>query len=90
MKTRNVIVVAFGASLLVGGVALAQTGGPGPAPWHTVPAGMAAGGSYHLTSLAWRASGTVGGGGYRLVASDRAAGGNQCCCTYLPIVLRNF
>ncbi|MBU0491095.1 MAG: hypothetical protein KKA73_02030 [Chloroflexi bacterium] len=86
MKTRTALLLVV-ALLLMGGTALAQTGGP--APWHTVPAGMAAGGSYHLTSLGWRVSGTAGGGSYSLAASDRAGGGNQCCCTYLPIVLRN-
>ncbi|MBU0491014.1 MAG: hypothetical protein KKA73_29750 [Chloroflexi bacterium] len=84
IATVLIIIVAL---LLVGGAPLAQTSGAGP---YTVQSGTAGGGEYHLTSLAWRVGGTVGGGGYRLVASDRAAGGNQCCCTYLPIVLRNF
>ncbi|MBU0490886.1 MAG: hypothetical protein KKA73_03925 [Chloroflexi bacterium] len=79
------------ALLLVGGTALAQTGGPGPAPERRViiQAGPTIGGGYQLTSLTWRVIGTAGGGRYNLVAADRVAGGNQCCCTYLPIVLRN-
>jgi len=81
--TALVIVVAL---LLVGGTALAQTGGPAP---YTIQSGTAGGGNYQLTSLAWHVSGTAGSGHYNLVSADRTAGGNQCCCTYLPIVLRN-
>ncbi len=97
MKARLAIMLVLITSLLWGGVAIAQTNAPGPIQWYIVQAGTAAGGSYQLTGLAlrqaqgdtWRVSGAAGGGAYSLVASDRAAGGNQCCCTYLPIILRN-
>lgn len=94
MKIQTAILVAVLALLLASGVALpwtapmmAQTGGPGL--WYTVQTGTVAGGSYQLVSLRWQVSGGAGGGAYSLVAADRAAGGNQCCCTYLPLILRN-
>jgi len=89
MATLLVILLLGGATLYTAVPMMAQTGGPGLAPRYTVQAGTVAGGSYQLTGLAWHVSGAVGGGAYSLAAADRAAGGNQCCCTYLPIVLRN-
>ncbi len=87
MKTR-IAVLFVAACLLLGGIVQAQTGGPGLG--YTVRAGSAAGGSYQLTSLRWQVSGLAIGGPYSLiVVADRAAGGNQCCCTYLPLILRN-
>ena len=89
MKTQTAILVVL-VALLLGSTALAQSGGPSRASWYTIQAGTAAGGSYQLASLSWRVSGLAGGGPYRLTVADRSAGGNQCCCTYLPIILRNF
>ena len=86
MKTSIALLVA--ALLVVGGAALAQTGGPDLR--YTIQAGTVAGGGYQLTALHWQVSGTTGGGGYSLTTgADRAGGGNQCCCTYLPVILRN-
>jgi len=85
MKTSIALLLVV-TLLLVGGTALAQTGDPAP---YTVQSGTAGGGNYQLTSLGWRVSGTVSSGRYSLTPVDRLAGGNQCCCTYLPIILRN-
>ena len=85
--------------LAVGGIALAQTGGPGPGQAMSVQAGTSSGGSYHLTSLAlrqapddaWQVSGTARGGGYALsIPKAPALRGSGCCCTYLPCALRNW
>jgi hypothetical protein len=94
MKTQTAIllVVSF---LLLGGTALAQTGGPGPQ--YTVQAGTAASESYTLTSLAlhhaqddaWHASGSAAGGSYRLLSLTGSGPFGNCCCTYLPLILRN-
>ncbi len=90
MKTRITILTAIIALLLLGTVALAQSGGGTPPTLYTVAQGTAAGGSYHLTSLAWHVEGTAGGGGYRLLSpASPALRGNGCCCTYLPCLLRN-
>ncbi|MBU0495633.1 MAG: hypothetical protein KKA73_18500 [Chloroflexi bacterium] len=89
MKIQIVILATILAFLLLAPVALAQTGEPGPAPAYTVQAGTTGGGGYQLSSSSWHVSGTASGGSYSLAAADRAAGGNQCCCTFLPIVIRN-
>jgi len=87
MNTRIAFLLVV-AGLLLGGIVQAQTGGPGPG--YAVQAGTVAGGGYQLTALHWQVSGMTGGGGYSLATgADRAAGGNQCCCTYLPVILRN-
>jgi len=72
-------------------VALAQSGsGSGPPLLYTVEQGTASGGDYHLTSLAWRVSGTASGAGYRLLGpAAPTLRGNGCCCSYLPCVLHN-
>jgi hypothetical protein len=68
--------------------AMAQTGGPGLG--YSVQAGTAAGEGYRLTSLAWHADGTAGGGGYHLLApASPTLRGSGCCCTYLPCVIRD-
>ena len=85
-------------TLLLGGVALepstptvAQSGGPDLALWCAVEQGISFGGSYHLTSLSWQVSGTASGGGYRLLAPVAPAlRGSGCCCTYLPLVMRQY
>ena len=96
MKARTVILVVLVALLCLGGVALAQSGGAGPAPEYVVQAMTSAGGTYHLASLplrqaqgdAWQVSGTATGGGYVLaIPSAPALRGSGCCCVYLPCVL---
>ena len=89
MKRTSILVVILllgGATLQTAVPATAQTG----EPLTTIQTGMVAGGGYQLTSLTWRVCGMAAGGSYHLVAADRAAGGNQCCCTYLPLILRNY
>jgi hypothetical protein len=84
------ILITLTAFLLLVGVALAQSGRPGPDAWYTVEQGTASGGGYRLTSLAWQLSGTASGGGYRLLGpATPLLRGSGCCCTYLPCVLRN-
>jgi hypothetical protein len=91
MKARMATMLALVAFLLVGGVAMAQVGGPGPASGYAVQPGTSSGGSYHLTSLAWQVSGTAAGGSYALVSpSAPTLRGSGCCCTYLPCILRNW
>jgi hypothetical protein len=85
MKRRILVLAAIVALLLVGTVALAQSGRP-----YVVEKGCAAGGSYSLTSLTWQVSGASNGGDYRLFGpAAPALRGSGCCCTYLPIALRN-
>jgi hypothetical protein len=89
MKTQSAILLVI-ALLVVGGTALAQTGGPGLGHAANVQAGTSAGGGYQLTSLAWQVSGTAAGGGYALAAPQQPTlRGSGCCCTYLPCILRN-
>lgn len=88
---RIAILTAIAALLLLGTVALAQSGGKADqSAWYTIEQGTASGGGYYLTGLAWRASGTAGGGGYRLLEpASPTLTGNGCCCTYLPCMLKN-
>lgn len=87
MKMRTIIVIAMVALLLVGSVALAQSGGPPSLGGYIVKQVAIAGGGYRLASITWQAQG-LAGGGYRLVPSLPAGTGTPCCCTYLPCVLR--
>jgi hypothetical protein len=98
MKARTVTLVTLAALLCLGGVALAQSGGAGPAPEYVVQAMTSAGGTYQLASLtlrqaqgdAWQVSGTATGGGYALAARFAPTlRGSGCCCTYLPCLLRS-
>jgi hypothetical protein len=78
--------VALQPTALVG----AETGRLDPAPCYFVELGSSSGGEYHLTSLAWQVSGTSSGGDYRLLGpAAPALRGSGCCCTYLPMTLRN-
>jgi hypothetical protein len=87
---RTAILLTLTAVLLLAGVALAQSGGPGSAVWYTVEQGTATGGGYYLTSPAWQVSGAASGGEYRLLGpAAPMLRGSGCCCTYLPCVLRN-
>lgn len=93
MSGRNVcilLLVALLCLVLVGGVALAQTGRPGPGQAMRVQAGTSTGGGYHLTSRTWQVSGTVAGEHYVLNAPYLPElRGNGCCCTYLPCIMQN-
>lgn len=85
MKIRTVMLFIVVALLLLGATVQAQS-----SRWCVVETGIASGGSYQLTTLAWHVSGTAAGGGYRLLGpAAPALGGSGCCCTYLPVVLRN-
>lgn len=98
MKIRVAILLVV-VLLLVGsvavrqvqGVALAQSGGPPPLAGYAVEKGVASGGGYRLTSLVhtWQVGEVASGGAYRLLRPASPGGGNQCCCTYLPCVVRN-
>jgi hypothetical protein len=78
----------------VGFLILAQRG-----PHYAAEDGVTSGGGYRLIgpsfdSLgndAWQVCGSVSGGGYTLLASTGLTGrGSGCCCTYLPLGLRDF
>ena len=92
MRVQTVILATIAALLLLGSVALAQSGGQPVLSGYTVERGTATGGGYRLTSLAhaWQVGEVASGGGYRLLRPASPGGGNQCCCTYLPCVVRNF
>ena len=88
---RTAILTAVVAFLLLGSIALAQSGRHDALTWYAVEKGTASGGGYYMTSLAWRANGTTSGGGYRLLGpASPTLTGNGCCCTYLPCALRNY
>jgi hypothetical protein len=90
MRIRIAIVLALVAFLLLSGLAMAQTGGPGLTPAYAVRPATSSGGNYHLTNLAWQVSGAAAGGNYTLVVPCASAlRGSGCCCAYLPVVLRN-
>ena len=105
MKARTGIIVAMAICLLLGSIALRQDfyrlslTGQGSAlaqsnvsalpVQYIVTQGVASGGGYNLTGLAWKVSGTSSGGEYRLLGPASPAGGTQCCCLYLPCLLRN-
>jgi hypothetical protein len=91
MVTLVVMVTLLGAvALQPTALAGAETGRPDPIPSYEVESGSSSGGDYHLTSLAWQVCGTARGGGYHLVGPEAPAlRGSGCCCTYLPMTLRN-
>jgi hypothetical protein len=84
MKQRAIpVVVVF--MLLLTTVAMAQ-----PDRQYAVQSGTISGEGYHLTSTSWQVSGTASGGHYRLLSpAAPALRGSGCCCTYLPMILRN-
>ncbi|MBN1814877.1 MAG: hypothetical protein JXA14_23760 [Anaerolineae bacterium] len=103
MNMRVIILLAIVALLLIGSVALrrtfgklslatqgstlAQSNGPPPAQY-IVAQGTASGGSYYLTSQAWRVGGVASSEEYHLVSPASPTGtGTPCCCAYLPCVL---
>jgi len=79
------------ALLLLGGVALAQSGGGYDLTWHTVDGGGATastGGGYALAGTAGQPdAGALSGGGYTL-AGGFWGGGVAGYSVYLPLVLR--
>jgi hypothetical protein len=91
MRVQTVILATIAALLLLGSVALAQSGGQPVLSGYTVERGTATGGGYRLMSLVhtWQVGEVASGGGYRLLRPASPGGGNQCCCTYLPCVVRN-
>jgi hypothetical protein len=92
MKRCTVLLVALALTLLVSGSALAQGGGGRQANAVTL-----SGGRYRLVSTSAQAGVIASGGQYRLLPALSGAeggpaspsGGNQCCCTFLPCVLRS-
>jgi hypothetical protein len=90
---RRILIACAMLSLLLtlALVVLAQSSGGSDLPvWRSVSHGTASGGGYHLTSLTWQVSGTASGGEYRLLSpAVPALRGSGCCCTYLPLSVRN-
>ena len=85
MRTRRAILVAIVCLLLVSTIAHARPGGG-----CVIEGVVAAGGEYRLAALAWQVTGTAGGGEYRLLGVEAPAmRGSGCCCSYLPVILRN-
>jgi hypothetical protein len=90
MKARIKILLVGVALLLGGSVALAQSSEPGPSRVYTIPQGVIVGEGYHLTSLTWQVSGVTSGTGYHLASPSSPTGtGTQCCCSYLPCMMRS-
>jgi hypothetical protein len=89
MKRRTVLLVALALTLLVSGIVLAQGGGGNPVAAQSGAATLS-GGRYRLVSVSVQAGVIASGGGYRLLGPASPSGGNQCCCTYLPCILRNY
>jgi hypothetical protein len=83
---QRVIPVIVVVMLLLTTVALAQ-----PDRQYAVASGTISGQGYYLTSTSWQVSGLASGGDYYLLqpAAPRLRG-SGCCCTYLPITVRNF
>jgi hypothetical protein len=98
-KGVTVLLAALGALFVLAGAsgqltgttpAIAQVGEPSQAACYVAYEGVISGAGYRLTSLVWQVSGVVTGGDYRLSrASVPNLRGSGCCCTYLPILLRN-
>ena len=91
MRRVTIAFLTLSLLLALALVVLAQSnGGSDPPVWCSVKHGTASGGGYHLTSLTWQVSGTSSGGGYRLLSpAVPALRGSGCCCTYLPLSVRN-
>lgn len=85
MKARITMLSVLIALLFLGTISQA-----GPERPYAVKPGMVSGGDYRLTSQTWQLSGVASGGGYRLLGPASPSRGNQCCCTHLPCVLRNY
>ena len=88
MAVLLVILLLGGATLQAAGPMMAQTSGPGLG--YSIQAGTAAGRGYQLSSRAWHITGAASGGNCSLSIPDEPSlRGSGCCCTYLPVVLRN-
>ena len=86
MKTRIAILIAAVALVLLGGVALARSDMRAPITGANVQAITQ---NYRLTRQTWQVSGISSGGGFHLVSLNAPAlTGNDCCCTYLPLICR--
>jgi hypothetical protein len=91
MRRILVFTVALFLVLTLALVVLAQASSKSGSPTlYTVEQGTVSGGSYCLTGLTWQVSGAASGGSYRLLgpAAPRLRG-SGCCCTYLPLGLRD-
>jgi hypothetical protein len=89
MKRVTFLVLVIACLVLASGVLAEPRASELPPPC-VVEQESISGGGYQLASLTWKVSGSVGGGDYQLL--DRALPslrGSGCCCTYLPIGLRN-
>lgn len=91
MKRQVLILLVAVVVLLAGGVVQARLA---PAVAQGVGGGRAdavplSGGHYRLVGASAPADVIASGGRYRLLGPVSPSGGNQCCCTYLPCVLRN-
>ena len=93
IQTWIVWVVLLGfviAPLPLNAATPAQQGMPGWPSLCNYEPGIASGGAYQLASVAWDVSGMSSGGDYRLQGSVAPRlRGSGCCCTYLPLTLRN-
>jgi hypothetical protein len=91
MKPQTAILVIRAALVLLSGFALAQSEGQPPSSPYAVEPGTMSGAGYQLTGLTWQVSGTATGATYRLdwVGSPELRG-SGCCCTYVPLAVRNF
>ena len=86
MRMQGSIVAATVFLLLLGIIVHAQ-----PSGGCVIEGGTAAGGEHLLTALAWQVTGTASGGEYRLLGVEAPTlRGSGCCCSYLPLVLRNL
>ena len=84
---------------LCGMVILTQANQGDSSAGHIMNAETLSGGNYSLISFSpikiqedrWQVITSASGGGYHLLSLKSAStGGNGCCCTYLPCVLRAF
>ena len=90
MKTRTVILLVIVALLFISSAALAKSNGSPPQVRYAIKQGTISGAHYRLSSRACHMSGVSSGGGYRLAGPAGTAGtGTPCCCSYLPVVVRN-
>jgi hypothetical protein len=90
MKMRIVILIVVLALLLGGSAAMARSSEQGSPALRAAQQDMMSGEGYHLTRLTWQVSGAASGTGYSLVSPGGPTGtGTQCCCSYLPCVLRS-
>jgi hypothetical protein len=84
MKTRVILVVVV-VTLLLTSVALAH-----PDRQYAVDSGTSSGPGYRLSVTNWQVSGAASGGNYLLLQPTAPAlRGSGCCCTFLPLTLRN-